>query len=140
MHEIGVTSSFLHASSSHSSSSPSASTAPHSKVLSRAREPPTFKRKQAPSLPQFTELSRFRDTNGECPHALDTECWSFYRTHYLELPKITAIARAYLAIPASSAGSERVFGAARVILSPQRQSLGSSKVSKLVFLKKNFGL
>jgi len=47
------------------------------------------------------------------------------------------MARDYLAIPVSSASSERLFSACGNILTPHRQNLGSEKFTKMIFVQQN---
>jgi hypothetical protein len=63
--------------------------------------------------------------------------WREKRSVY---PTLFEMARVYLAIPASSAASERVFSAAKLILDHKRRSLTPDRVSRLIFLKKNLPL
>jgi hypothetical protein len=53
------------------------------------------------------------------------------------IPLLTQIARKYLAIPATSASSERSFSAAGKIVTDSRTKLDTASVEKLVFLKTN---
>ena len=53
------------------------------------------------------------------------------------IPLLTEIARKYLAIPATSASSERSFSAAGKIVTDSRTKLDTTSVEKLVFLKTN---
>lgn len=55
-------------------------------------------------------------------------------------PKLAAIARAYLPIPASSAASECVFPAAALVVSHMRRGLDPDRVSRLTWMKKNMFL
>lgn len=55
-------------------------------------------------------------------------------------PTLAEMARVYLAIPASSAPSERVFSAGKLTLDYKRRSLEPDRVSRLVFMKKTMRL
>ena len=55
-------------------------------------------------------------------------------------PNLAICAKKYLAIPATSVPSERVFSTAGDIITAQRSSLKSSHVDKLLFLKKNWNI
>jgi hypothetical protein len=55
-------------------------------------------------------------------------------------PTLYEMARVYLAIPASSAPSERVFSVGKITLDHKRRSLDPDRVARLVFLKKNMTL
>ncbi len=50
---------------------------------------------------------------------------------------ITGAARMYLAIPASSASSERVFSGAGYTFSKRRQAMNAANLSSLVFIREN---
>ncbi|ELT95740.1 hypothetical protein CAPTEDRAFT_140410 [Capitella teleta] len=52
-------------------------------------------------------------------------------------PRIALLAKKYLAIPATSAPSERVFSTAGNIVTPKRSRLNPEKVNMLVFLAHN---
>lgn len=54
-----------------------------------------------------------------------------------ELPKLQALARQILAIPASSAASERSFSAAGCTVSARRSALSSSNVDDILFIHSN---
>lgn len=53
-------------------------------------------------------------------------------------PHVAAVAKVYLALPASSVPSERIFSLAGNIVSKKRASLSPSNVDMLIFLHKNF--
>lgn len=55
----------------------------------------------------------------------------------IDLPRLKAVARHILSIPASSATSERVFSVSGRILEERRTQLISENVDKLLFLNKN---
>ena len=55
-------------------------------------------------------------------------------------PTLARLARKYLAIPASSAASERVFLAAGNVVTRKRHKLGDDTVDALVFLDGSHGL
>jgi hypothetical protein len=52
-----------------------------------------------------------------------------------DYPLLALVARKWLAVPASSAASERVFSSAGLTVSKKRTLLGTDRVSTLVFLK-----
>ena len=52
-------------------------------------------------------------------------------------PLVAKLAKKYLAIPASTAPSERVFSVAKNILQKKRWNLLPSRLSKHIFLRKN---
>lgn len=58
-----------------------------------------------------------------------------WRLKSRDYPLLSLVARKWLAVPASSAASERVFSSAGLTVSKKRTLLGSERVSTLVFLK-----
>jgi len=58
----------------------------------------------------------------------------FVRDNRTVLPKMFSMARRILCIPASSAASERVFGAAGRLLEKRRTNLAPDCVNSLLFL------
>jgi hypothetical protein len=52
-------------------------------------------------------------------------------------PVLFEMARVYLAIPASSAPSERVFSVGSLVLSEKRRQLHENRVARLMFMKRN---
>ena len=50
------------------------------------------------------------------------------------------MARVYLAVPASSAPSERVFSAAKLVLNDKRKQLLEGRLARLIFMKRNMVL
>ena len=50
------------------------------------------------------------------------------------------MARVYLAVPVSSAPSERVFSAAKLVLTDKRKQLLESRVARSVFMTRNMKL
>lgn len=69
----------------------------------------------------------------ECPLAW----WMSRRTRF---PVLFEMARVYLAIPASSCPSERVFSVGTLVLTDKRRQLHESRVPKLMFMKRNMKL
>ena len=61
----------------------------------------------------------------------------WWRHNQEELPLLSKLARMILAIPASSAKSERVFSVGGLIVSCKRGSLAPTKVEQLIVLKEN---
>lgn len=55
----------------------------------------------------------------------------------VDLPLLSALAKSYLSIPATSVPSERVFSTAGDIVTAQRSLLHPDHVDQLIFLKKN---
>ena len=62
------------------------------------------------------------------------EWWAFNKTKY---PFVAAVAREYLAIPATSVASERIFSKCGLVCSDRRASLSPQHVEQLVFLSHN---
>ena len=58
-----------------------------------------------------------------------------WRLKSRDYPLLSLVARKWLAVPASSAASERMFSSAGLTVSKKRTLLGSERVSTLVFLK-----
>lgn len=61
----------------------------------------------------------------------------WWQRHQGQYPTLAKLAQKYLAIPATSAPSERIFSIAGLTLNNRRLSLHPSKVDKLVFLHHN---
>ena len=61
----------------------------------------------------------------------------WWKLNQEELPLLSKLARLILAIPASSAKSERVFSVGGLIVSCRRGSLAPTKVEQLIVLKEN---
>ena len=59
---------------------------------------------------------------------------SWWCRHQFAYPTLARLAKKYLAIPASSAASERVFLAAGNVVTKERNKLGDDTVDALVFL------
>jgi hypothetical protein len=67
--------------------------------------------------------------------ASDSEVFSFYKKHSLEFSTICRLARAYLALQASSAATERLFSIGGNTCTGNRFVLGDEIVSSIVFAK-----
>ncbi len=65
---------------------------------------------------------------------------SFWRQHKQTFPLIASIARDILAIPASNTSVERQFSSCKNTVTDKRTKLGSEKLNKLIFLKKNMNI
>ena len=61
----------------------------------------------------------------------------WWKVHEESLPLLSNLARKYLAIPASSTKSERVFSAGGNVVTAKRTSLEPGKVEALVVINKN---
>jgi hypothetical protein len=67
----------------------------------------------------------------------DNGILSRWKAQQNSMPRLAAIARYLLAIPASSAASERSFSAAGSTVSPRRSSLDPDNVDSILFLHSN---
>ena len=65
---------------------------------------------------------------------------SFWKQNKQSFPLIAAIARDILAIPASNTSVERQFSLCKNTVTAKRTRLGSEKLNKLIFLKKNMDI
>ncbi|CAF1285589.1 unnamed protein product [Rotaria sordida] len=65
---------------------------------------------------------------------------AFWRQHKQTFPLIASIARDILAIPASNTTVERQFSSCKNTVTDKRTKLGSEKMNKLIFLKKNMNI
>lgn len=62
---------------------------------------------------------------------------AWWKAHQNDYPNIAHLAKKYLAIPATSAPSERVFSTASHIARRRRATMDATTLEKLVFLSKN---
>uniref|UniRef100_A0AAR2KWN2 BED-type domain-containing protein n=1 Tax=Pygocentrus nattereri TaxID=42514 RepID=A0AAR2KWN2_PYGNA len=62
---------------------------------------------------------------------------AWWKLHEINFPRVSRLARKYLCIPATSAGSERLFSTGGNIVTCQRSALKPATVNMLVFLAKN---
>ncbi|XP_057684886.1 E3 SUMO-protein ligase ZBED1 [Corythoichthys intestinalis] len=69
--------------------------------------------------------------------ALDSDPLLWWKTNETIFPLTAKLARHYLAIPATSVPSERVFSTAGDIVTASRSALSADNVDKLIFLAKN---
>lgn len=69
--------------------------------------------------------------------SVDSDPLSWWKCHESLYPNLAVLAKSYLAIPATSVPSERVFSTAGDIVTATRSALSTDSVDKLVFLKKN---
>ncbi|GAB0089617.1 hypothetical protein DMENIID0001_041920 [Sergentomyia squamirostris] len=79
------------------------------------------------------DLERFRRVKENVPDTLD-----WWRTHGNEFPFLRKYAVAVLAIPITSAQSERNFSAAGNVCSSKRTNLSPLNVEKILFIKLNY--
>ena len=80
-------------------------------------------------------LSARATTNWRVNNAM--EWWS---DHEVKFPHVALMAQKYLAIPASSAPSERVFSQLKLIVERKRWRMDGGRVERVIFLRcnKNF--
>ena len=80
------------------------------------------------------ELAAYRNMS-KLP--FDKDPMGFWKEKCYELPYLTALAKQYLVLQATSVASERVFSTAGDIVSAERNCLQPEQVDALIFLKKN---
>ena len=61
----------------------------------------------------------------------------WWKLHEITFPMLSKVAKKFLAVPATSAASERLFSRSGKIVTPTRASLKPDKVEMLVFLSTN---
>lgn len=71
----------------------------------------------------------------KCGSAPQDNPLHWWREKAQAYPLLAAVARKWLAVPASSAASERMFSSAGLTVTKKRTKLGSDRVATLVFLK-----
>ena len=81
-----------------------------------------------------SELDAFFAEPGIALDACPMEWWRQRKTRF---PVLFEMAYVYLAVPASSAPSERVFSAAKLVLTDKRKQLLESRVARQVFMTRN---
>ena len=93
-------------------------------------------------LQRFTLEKGFDDDNDNDNDDESTgeDDLSWWCRHQFAYPTLARLAKKYLAIPASSAASERVFLAAGNVVTKKRNKLGDDTVDALVFLDGSHGL
>jgi len=84
-----------------------------------------------------SEVSSLIIVNLKVSRDSDTDIQQFWLDNKSMLPKLYAVARKVLCVPASSAASERVFSTAGRLLEKKRTSLAPSSVDSLLFLHSN---
>ena len=111
-------------------------------------EPPPKRAKQDVRAATLNFIARRGDTTQTTPTAefdrylrsvASPECdlLRWWRKHADAYPHCAAVARRFLAIPASSAASERLFSATGRIVDKRRSRLLPERVESLVFLNRN---
>ena len=68
---------------------------------------------------------------------VESDPLKWWKLHALSHPLLSNVSKKYLAIPATSASSERLFSRSGKIATPLRASLKPDKVNMLEFLSKN---
>ena len=79
-----------------------------------------------------TELDRYLNMPNEDKDSDPLEFWRLNDRHF---PVLSVLARRYLAIPASSASSERLFSRLKLIATSARQNLSSHTLCQLLFVE-----
>jgi len=74
----------------------------------------------------------------EISKSADPLVW--WKTHAEQFPRLSMLAKSYLAIPATSAASERVWSIAGDTISDKRAALGDSTLDALLFIHDNYDL
>lgn len=78
------------------------------------------------------EISRYM---GEVLEPRDCDVLEYWRSRETVYPGLAAMAKCYLAIPATSVSSERVFSKTKAVIGPQRARLSPSSIEMLLCLK-----
>ncbi|XP_012567181.1 uncharacterized protein LOC105851034 [Hydra vulgaris] len=73
------------------------------------------------------------------PDSSNTDIIKWWEAHAKRIPLLFQVARKYLAIPLTSASSERVFSAAGSVVTDSRLKLNPQNVGKIVYLHTNIG-
>ncbi|CAF3281405.1 unnamed protein product [Rotaria sp. Silwood2] len=116
--------------SSESSSIDKSMTSTKSNILSLCFDKP----RAAKPPPDEVQLWLQGDFDSEI---IDDDILSFWRRKKKEFPTIASIAQKVLAIPASNTSVERLFSSTKIMIGDSRTRLGSEKIDKLMFLRKN---
>jgi hypothetical protein len=97
-----------------------------------------------PSIPQKNnvekELENYLTSTLVMEGDAEDDILSFWKQHKQSFPLIASIARDILAIPASNTSVERQFSSCKNTVTDKRTKLGSEKLNKLIFLKKNMNV
>jgi hypothetical protein len=83
------------------------------------------------------EVDRYLDLTPKAT-SVDVDILKWWKAQAGDLPLLAAVARRILAIPATSASSERLFSSGGNVVTTQRTSLDPSVVEKLVFYHENW--
>lgn len=68
--------------------------------------------------------------------SIDSSLFAWWKAHESLYSNLALLAKRYLAVPAMSVASERVFSTAGDVVTASRSALTSDNVDKLIFLKK----
>lgn len=82
------------------------------------------------------ELDDYMNEANEPEDCNPLDWWS-RSTSMVRFPTVALVARAYLAIPATSVASERLFSKCGLVISDRRASLSPAHVEQIVFLSQN---
>lgn len=84
-----------------------------------------------------SEIDLYLEEGGIDINSCALEWW---KSHHQQYPTLANMARVYLAVPSSSAASERAFSHGSHLLSDRRLTLHPDRVSRLIFMKYNMKL
>jgi len=85
-------------------------------------------------IPVVSADSEFDRYIGSAQSPVAVDALSYWQQHQLEFPRCASIARKYLAMPATSVQSERLFSATGRLISKSRSRLLPERAECLVFL------
>ena len=97
----------------------------------------TYTHKRGKSTAKENVIKEVDKYLGDAPSEKTVDILDFWRVNAGKYPMLARLARRILAIPASSASSERVFSSAGNIFTVRRANLSVSKMEQLVFMKEN---
>ncbi|CAN0351961.1 unnamed protein product [Discosporangium mesarthrocarpum] len=86
------------------------------------------------------EIARFRATPGLALDASGDDVLAWWAKHQHGFPYLARLAVVHLAIPATSATSERVFSGVGDTVAKKRNRMGSEMVDALVVLHRSYGV
>ncbi|PLW30911.1 hypothetical protein PCANC_20329 [Puccinia coronata f. sp. avenae] len=123
---------------------PTGSTSQSSAAPAMTENPNTISSeiRDAPNEPEKldTVKAEIRQYLTEAPEKDGTDILNYWFTRRARFPTLAKMARTFLAIPATSAASERVFSKGRRIISWQRSSLNPKSVEELLCVKEWYQL
>ena len=111
--------------------SPNLELSPTSRLLKQAR---SRRMEESPNNKLKAEMTKYESFSLSHKQGSILFWW---KTHSSLLPILSKIARRILAIPSSSAKSERVFSTGGNMVTVKRGSLGPARVEHLIFIKEN---